>query len=72
VLAVDPEHAMGLFDLPFTKVLGRARRRCDPDVEGQGHQDGLELGSTVTVVFRDQSTCDLTVAGIFDSTTSAT
>ena len=68
VLTVDPEHAKGLFDLPFTSG---GWDGLDGDAilmsKDKADRDGLELGSTVTVVFRDQSTRDLTVAGIFDS-----
>ena len=68
VLTVDPDRAATLFDLPFTDG-GWA------DLDGNGilmstdkaDRDGLVVGDTVRVIFQNQETRDLTVAGIFDS-----
>ena len=68
VLTVDPERAATLFDLPFTDGSWA-------DLDGNGilmstdkaDRDGLVVGDTVRVIFQNQETRDLTVAGIFDS-----
>ena len=68
VLTVDPGQAAALFDLPFveggwsdldaTSILYSADKAT---------RDDLGVGDTVTVVFQDRTTADLTITGLFDS-----
>jgi putative ABC transport system permease protein len=68
VLTVDPERAATLFDLPFTDggwaELGANGILMSTD---KADRDGLTVGDPVRVIFQNQETRDLTVAGIFDS-----
>lgn len=68
VLTVDPEQAATLFDLPFSEGgwngLNSSSILYSAD---KAERDGLGLGDTVTVVFQDRTTADLTIAGLFTS-----
>lgn len=70
VLTVDPAHAKGLFDLPFTAGgwdnLDGNSILVSVD---KAARDGLSVDSPVEVVLQDQTARQLTVAGIFDSET---
>jgi putative ABC transport system permease protein len=68
VLTVDPEQAATLFELPFTEGgwndLNGSSILYSAD---KAERDGLGMGDTVTVVFQDRTTADLTIAGLFTS-----
>ena len=68
VLTVDPQRASGLFELPFTaggweQLDGNGILYSTDKAE----RDGLGLGDTVDLIFRDGTTKPLTIVGLFDS-----
>ena len=70
VLVVDPEQAAAIIDLTFTTG-GWDALDADSILVSldKAQRDGLQVGSTLDVVFQDRSERTLTVGGTFDSDT---
>lgn len=67
VLTVDPDRAASLFDLPFSSG-GWDGLDANGILlsDNKAERDGLAVGDTVRVVFVNQESRDLTVAGTFE------